>query len=126
MAERTENYGLALWGAADEMERGTVNGNWEAVDEALGALTVVAGTYQGQINTNTGKGKDTVITLGFRPRAVFAITTSNASPYANLALDGADTGCLQIKDSGFVTKGALNYMDNSSTTRNPYRYLAWK
>ena len=124
MAERTENYGLALWGAADEMERGMVNGNWEAVDGALGALTVVAGTYQGTTNPNTGKPLSQNIELGFRPRAVLAMTRAAATPFVNLAVDGADGGCLAITDTGFTATSSLNTMDGSSTGRNPYRYLA--
>ena len=150
MAERTENYGLTIWGKEDEYTSPAgLNRNFEMVDEVLaskaegtaisalqgkvtalvatlGAMAVVAGTYQGKVSPNTGVGDATEIVLGFRPKAVLAGTNSLSTPFVNVAVDGADTNYLKITDTGFTAVSTLNLTDGSSSGRNPYRYLVWR
>ena len=74
MAERTENYGLALPGHDEERAWEALNKNWRAVDEVLAEKSeVIFGSYTGSdVYPRT-------IHLGFRPKAVLQLTYNGYS-----------------------------------------------
>lgn len=107
MAERTENYGLTIWGKEDECKSPAgLNGNFEMVDEVLAALaaglcTFVRGSYIG-----TGAYPAREIEVGFQPSAVF-LCTRGGSTMAN----------------GYVYGGWF-FPDHPLRTESQYNYLA--
>ena len=117
MGGTTENYGLTVWGREDEFcSPEGINGNFEAVDEALGGLFVF-GSYSG----NGAASRN--IALGFQPRAVYLCTRSGIAgtasgseySYGGLALRGnpvqlSGVTAVSINTTGFSLSAPNGYI----------------
>ena len=127
MAERTEHFGLTLWGKEDEFQSPAgLNGNFAALDGAVAGL-VVTGSYAGDGATNR------TIELGFAPRAVLVENkwgvraNQTGYGYSGLALKGAglnDT-TITLTDSGFALYYNGSY-HNANRGGYTYYYVAFQ
>lgn len=120
--EYTKNYHLNQWEPTDRVLRTDFNSDNQKIEEALEKKAeIVFGSYAGNSAAYTSSQN---ILLGWRPKAVLVFAVNDANGKlddlpAQMAIDGQSSSNLDITDTGFTVRNALN-----NQYLGPFRYWA--
>ena len=121
MAGTTEHYGLTIWGREDEFKAPEgLNGNFLAVEAALGELSQPGAAAGRFIAQSSSAGNPMVFDLGFKPSAVIMWEESALRTWLAVMGHPAGDGSFYLTETGF----ACYSHGNMCSITCSYHYLA--